>query len=116
MKESDRERAIFEAGIKLGALYHQFTGAPLNLKTVESLEKAVEKCISAQPYVRSVRVRIDRNAVRRALNRFGYCELSGEMLDVEVVVGYGGVEVSAGLKVEDGYPLMFIKSIESKSP
>jgi len=114
MKKNDRERAIFEAGIKLGALYHQFTGAPLNLKTVKSLEGAIEKCVSIQPYVRSARVKIDRDAVRRNLNRFGYCELRGEMLDVEVVVAYGGAEVSAGLKVRDGYPLMFLKRIKGK--
>ena len=26
---SGREQALFEAGIKLGALYHQFVGMPL---------------------------------------------------------------------------------------
>ena len=115
MKCSDKERAIFEAGIKLGALYHQFTGAPLNLKTVKSLGEAIEKCVSVQPHVRSARVKIDRDAVRRSLNRLGYCELRGEMLDVEVVVAYGKAEVSAGLKVKDGYPLMFVKEIKEST-
>lgn len=114
MKCSDRENAIFEAGVKLGALYHQFTGAPLNLRTVKSLEEAIEKCVSVQPYVRSARVKIDRGAVRRNLNRFGYCELRGEMLDVEVTVAYGDAEVCAGMRAKDGYPLMFLKRIKDR--
>ena len=46
-KCSDRERAIFEAGIKLGTIYHQYVGAPLNLSNVESLEKAISASASA---------------------------------------------------------------------
>jgi len=33
---NDREQALFEAGIKLGALYHQYVGAPLDLNTILS--------------------------------------------------------------------------------
>lgn len=35
---SHRERAMFEAGIKMGTIYHQFTGIPVNLNTVSELE------------------------------------------------------------------------------
>lgn len=34
---TERERALFEAGIKMGTIYHQFVGTPVNLRTVESL-------------------------------------------------------------------------------
>ena len=34
---TERERALFEAGIKMGTIYHQFVGTPVNLDTVESL-------------------------------------------------------------------------------
>ncbi len=32
--ESDREQAVFEAGIKLGALYHQWVGTPISRASV----------------------------------------------------------------------------------
>ena len=38
-----RERAIFEGGISMGALFHQFVGTPFNKSTVGSLEKAMEE-------------------------------------------------------------------------
>ena len=31
---SRRERAVFEAGIKMGTIYHQFVGTPFNRDTV----------------------------------------------------------------------------------
>ena len=37
-----RERAIFEGGISMGALFHQFIGTPVNKDTKESLEKCME--------------------------------------------------------------------------
>ena len=30
---TERDRAIFEAGIKLGALYHQWVGTPISKKS-----------------------------------------------------------------------------------
>ena len=38
---SNRERAIFEGGISMGALYHQFVGTPVNIESCNSLEKAI---------------------------------------------------------------------------
>ena len=43
---TNREIAAFEAGIKLGALYHQFVGSPVSPKTADSLERAIEESIS----------------------------------------------------------------------
>ena len=31
---SERERAIFEAGVKMATIYHQFVGTPVNANTV----------------------------------------------------------------------------------
>ena len=75
---TEREAAAFEAGIKLGALYHQFVGSPVSAETAESLEVAMEESISLQPFVRSVSVEIDRQMLGR--NVFGYGELAGKML------------------------------------
>ncbi len=112
---ADRDNALFEAGIKLGALYHQFTGSPVNLQTVESLEQAIAQSISVQPFVSSITVSIDRDMIRSKLNdKFGYCELEGPMLDVRLDVVYGDTTIHAFLRydVELAYPLMKIETIQ----
>ena len=64
-------------------------------------------------------VKIDREKVRKCENgnKFKYCELRGEMLDVEVVVGYEEVEVHARVKYEEEmvYPLMRVEKILLKN-
>ena len=112
---TDRDNVLFEAGIKLGALYHQFTGSPVNLDTVESLENAIAQSISVQPFVENITVSIDRDIIRSNLNNeFGYCELEGRMLDVRINVKYGLVKAKVALEYDSEleYPLMRILSIE----
>jgi hypothetical protein len=101
-----REIAAFEAGIKLGALYHQFVGAPISPKTVASMEQAIQESISLQPYVRCVEVRIDRKMLQE--NAFGYGELQGRMIFAEVEIDYLGEIVGARLEydLDRDYPLM----------
>ena len=114
-KITDRDNALFEAGIKLGALYHQFTGSPVNLKTVSSLEKAIQESISVQPYVESISVKIDRDMLKSKLNsEFEYTELQGSMLIVNISVKHGSVKVKVGMKYDSelNYPLMKIEDIE----
>jgi len=111
MAVTPRDNAAFEAGIKLGALYHQFVGAPVNLDTAASLEEAIAASISVQPYVKAIAVSLDRDMIRAGLGSFGYTELKGPMLKVEAVIRYGGCEASVGIRYTDGYPLMFIKDI-----
>jgi len=103
---TNREIAAFEAGIKLGALYHQFVGSPVSPKTADSLEKAIKESISLQPYVRSVDVRIDRQMLSE--NAFGYGELEGRMIFAEVEIDYRGETVRARLEYDPDkdYPLM----------
>lgn len=112
----DRDIAVFEAGIKLGALYHQFIGTPVSTATAEELGTAIEKSVSLQPWVSSVEVEIDREKVRENENEFRYCELRGEMLDVNVVVLYEEVEVHARVRYEEdmGYPLMRVEKVLTK--
>lgn len=112
MSVTPRDNAAFEAGIKLGALYHQFTGAPISLKTVDSLEKAIAQSISVQPFVKSITVHIDRDMVKANLSSFGYTELKGLMLTVDAVIKYENYEVSAGMSMKDGYPLMYVKEVK----
>jgi len=112
---TDRDNALFEAGIKLGALYHQFTGSPVNLNTAESLEKAIQESISVQPYVEDISVKIDREMLKGKLNgEFGYTELQGPMLKVKITVKYDSVRVNVGMEFDPelNYPLMKIAGIE----
>jgi len=51
MERKEVEEAAFEAGIKLGALFHQFIGVPVAERNVEILEKAMKSCVLLQPYV-----------------------------------------------------------------
>ncbi|WP_292471507.1 dihydroneopterin aldolase family protein [Methanolobus sp.] len=111
---TDRDNVLFEAGIKLGALYHQFTGSPVNLKTVDSLEKAIQESISVQPCVEDIIVSINRDMISSKLNsEYGYCELEGRMLDVKITANFKStkVDVSLEFNTELDYPLMKIEKI-----
>ncbi|TGC10896.1 dihydroneopterin aldolase family protein [Methanolobus halotolerans] len=115
---TDRDNALFEAGIKLGALYHQFTGSPVNLKTVKSLEMAIQESISVQPFARDITVSIDREAITSKVNgEFGYCELEGRMLDVRITICYKTImaDVSLAYDLELDYPLMKIDKVYSSN-
>ena len=114
-KITDKDNALFEAGIKLGALYHQFTGSPVNLNTVSSLETAIQESISVKPYVEEISVKIDRDMLRSKLNNeFGYTELQGPMLKVNITVRYGSSKVKVGMEYDPelNYPLMKILEIK----
>ena len=101
-------KAHFEAGIKLGALFHQFIGVPISFENVELLEKAMESCIKLQPFVVDAKVRIDRNKLREKISSFGYTSLDAEMLSAEVTVRVEGKEVKAVLRWDEilRYPIM----------
>jgi hypothetical protein len=101
-----REQAIFEAAIKLGALYHQFVGTPVSPETASSLETAIRESISLQPYVREVRITIDRSQMEK--NVFGYSELEGTMLTADVVTQVGTSCCHARLERRGDYPMMEI--------
>jgi hypothetical protein len=103
---SDREQAIFEAAIKLGALYHQWVGTPISRNSAASVESAIEKAVILQPYVEEITVRLDRS--RMTENLFGYSELCGLMYEVEIVTRVGFAYCRARLSPHDGYPLMQI--------
>lgn len=110
---TDRDRAAFEAGIKMGTVYHQFVGTPVNLGTVEALEEGIRSAISVQPYVESVRVSIDRSRFVRDGDRYSYVSLTGDMIDAVVTIKIGSSKVVAEMRYDSelGYPLMFISDI-----
>ncbi len=111
---SDAERATFEAGIKLGTIYHQFVGVPLRRENVDVLERAIEAGSRVQPFVEEVRVKIDRSKLKTKRGQYDYVSLTGDMLDVRLTVRYNDVRVTAAMRLikEMNYPLMFVESVE----
>lgn len=111
---SQRERAIFEGGITMGALFHQFDGTPVNLKSVESLENAIKEAMELQPCVDKVEVIINREMLEDIENKFEYTSLNGNMLDVRVVSVYRGSKAVIRMKFieELEYPLMYLEEVE----
>ncbi len=101
-----RDQAVFEAGIKLGALYHQWVGTPISRKSAASVESAIEQAVILQPFVEEITVRLDRNLMTE--NIFGYSELTGLMFEVDIVTRVGFTYCRARLAPHDGYPLMQI--------
>jgi hypothetical protein len=102
--QTDQEQAVFEAGIKLGALYHQWVGTPVSQETAASVESAIEKSVILQPCVEEITVHLDRRLMLP--NRFGYSELCGLMFDVMIVTRVGFSYCRARLSPDKGYPLM----------
>ena len=78
----------------------------MSLKTAAGLEEAMQESISLQPYVKKVRVSINRQMLEE--NFFGYGELEGRMIIAEVQIDYEGEVVIARLvfDAEKSYPLM----------
>ena len=109
-----RERALFEAGIKMGTVYHQFVGVPVNSDSVEALERSIEEGVLIQPYVESIKVRIDRSRFSVKKDEYSYCSLTGEMLDVVLRIKIDDVRVTAEMRFDKelNYPLMYISNIE----
>jgi len=116
---TDRDRAIFEGGITLGAIYHQFVGTPISrdAAVVSALEKAIEKTMSLQPYIERLEVKIDTSKMRQPSHPYDYGEVGGRNLSVKLVSKYGKVRVYMKMffVAELNYPLMFIEKIEEES-
>jgi hypothetical protein len=61
-----------------------------------------------QPYVEEIHVHLDRELMDP--NRFGYAELRGEMMCVEITTRVRTARCRATLAVENNYPMMRITS------
>ncbi|NHJ23112.1 MAG: dihydroneopterin aldolase [Candidatus Lokiarchaeota archaeon] len=116
---SIRERACFEVGIKLGALYHILCGIPIRSDSavIESIEKGIEAAISCQPYVKFVKIDIDKTKISGDKStEFDYDEVTGKIINAKVIIEFESVEVTAFIKWIDTlkYPLMYIETIKVK--
>jgi len=112
----EKEKALFEAGIKLGAVFHQFIGTPISLQNVDLIEDVIESCIKLQPYVESAKVEINRKKLNEKLSEFEYTTIGGEIFKVQVEVKVGDCKVKAILEWDSElkYPLMKVESINTK--
>ncbi|MFB6132011.1 MAG: dihydroneopterin aldolase family protein [Halanaeroarchaeum sp.] len=110
---SEEAAAAFEAGIKFGALYHQFAGTPVSPASAKSLETAIEESIENQPYASEVKVDIDRDRIAADSRDHGYTELTGAYMNVQIAVDYEGTRASAEMSMVDGYPLMQLTDVDS---
>jgi len=116
---SIRERACFETGIKLGALYHILCGIPIQSdeNIIHSIEKGIEAAISCQPFVKSIKIDLDREKIlRNKSTEFDYDEITGKIIRAELIVKYESVEIVAKIDwIEDlEYPLMYIEKVIEK--
>jgi hypothetical protein len=111
---SDREALLFEAGIKLGGVFHQYLGTPVSSRTAVGLGRTIEAALRLQPYVTSVRVRIEPDrAGPTGAGRFAYHYLTAEMLHARITLRSGATQVTAELahRADIRYPLMRVVRI-----
>ncbi|TFF98529.1 MAG: hypothetical protein EU547_01330 [Promethearchaeota archaeon] len=113
---SDRERACFEAGIKLGAIYHILCGIPISNdeKIISSIEKGIESSISCQPYVKDVKIDLRREKIiGDKSHEYDYDEIRGEIIRARLILKFETVKIIAKIdwSNELNYPLMFIEKL-----
>ena len=112
-----RERACFETGIKLGALYHILCGIPISSdeRTIKSIENGIEAAISCQPFVKNIKIQLNKDKIVGSQSTpFDYDEITGKIIRAEVLIEFESVEIAAKLDWVDDlqYPLMFIENIK----
>lgn len=108
---TDRERAIFEGAITLGALYHQFMGTPV--RNEKALEGAIKESALAHPYIESAKVQVIKSE-KKENTPYSYPELSENMLEITLVAEYRSARAEVELRYirELEYPLMYIKQVQ----
>jgi dihydroneopterin aldolase len=114
-----REALLFEAGIKLGGVFHQYLGMPVSNRTAPELAHTIEQSVGLQPFVAGVRVRIDpTRGGPLGTGRFGYHYLTAEMLDVRVRLVDDPIEVEVHLAYRKDlhYPLMSVVRVRATQP
>lgn len=116
---SRREALLFEAGIKLGGVFHQYVGTPVSASTAAGLATTIAAAVRLQPYVVDVTVRVDpRVGGPTGPGRFGYRYLTAEMLDVTVELRDGPLRLVARLAYRPDlrYPLMRVVALTAAEP
>ena len=115
---TDRERAVFEGGIALATLYHQFLGTPVakNDDVLRALKEAIERSLMLQPYREKVSVRILKGTITgEKRHPYDYETLKGKHLDVTVVTRYGRARAKVRMRhvLKLGFNLMYVQKLET---
>jgi hypothetical protein len=108
---TSRELLLFEAGIKLGAIFHQYLGIPVSPRTAPGLARTIEAAVRLQPFVADARVRVvPRRGGPVGRGRYAYRYLTAEMLSVNLTLADRGHRVRARLEYRKDlrYPLMSV--------
>jgi dihydroneopterin aldolase len=108
-----REALLFEAGVKLGGIFHQYLGIPVSPRTARALARSIEAAVALQPFVEKVRVRIvPTQGGAAGRGRFAYRYVTAEMIDARVTLSDGPTRVVARLSYRSDlrYPLMRVES------
>ncbi|HZY70473.1 MAG TPA: dihydroneopterin aldolase family protein [Thermoplasmata archaeon] len=111
-----REALLFEAGVKLGGVFHQYLGTPVDARTAGALARTIARAVELQPYVVAAAVAIDpRRGGPRGRGAFAYRYLTPEMLRVRLRLADGPVSVEATLRhrADLRYPLMRVERVRS---
>ncbi len=113
---SARERAAFEAGIKLGSALHQYSGTPFRRAAAPTIEAAIAASIRSQPYVVDAKATI---VLPRPTGdgEYDYHVVDQHNLRLDVLIDYMGVQVRGRIEYLDdrAYPLMTLHEIPSGS-
>lgn len=115
-KTSDRDRAVFEAGIAIGTLIHQFTGIPIRrIEDVELVEEVIKRSLLSQPFREEVEVKVNIEKTDR-VEPYNYTTLKSRHIDARIRVKYGKYRVTARLKYipELDYTLGYIEDISGE--
>jgi len=113
-KISDRDRAVFEAGVAIGTLVHQFSGIPIKRREdVEVIREAIRRSLLSQPFRESVE--LDLNVqLPSSDSPYSYTTLKARHMDARITVKYGNCRVIARLRYipELDYTLGYIEDIQ----
>ncbi|MEM4573820.1 MAG: dihydroneopterin aldolase family protein [Candidatus Caldarchaeum sp.] len=111
---TDRERAIFEAGIALGSLFHSMLGLPATASTKKSLEKAFMDSFSLQPFRKSVKIKLRKLPGKKGI--YGYGSVLPDNIEASVTVAYGAASVDASVRYVSSlkYPLMYVSKVNER--
>ena len=111
---SDKEHAIFEAGICLASILHQLIGLPVKADEglLEDLAEVAQRAFSLQPFRADVRIKILKDRLKIS-KTYGYGVISPDSLDVRVEVRYGEARVVGRLRYVDelDYPLIYVEEV-----
>lgn len=115
-KVTPRDRAVFEAGIAIGTLVHQFTGIPVRTREdIEVVKEAIKRSLLAQPFREKVEVEINID-LPRDQTPYSYTTIKSRNIDATIVVKYANCRVVARLKYipELDYTLGYIEDIQEE--